>query len=314
MTTPVPDHRADATTDGGSTRISREEAVHDALRRFEEREKELGKEQIKQMRLWEGKAERQDKILLSLFLGLPLLLMLTIPLRPLFIADHPVALALITGSYAAIGAGAAFAGVGEGALWMVILAGVIGKIKLSWLFWWIGRRWGARFIRFAVPNERAQRFAARLQTMNPWVLRVLIPLGYFPGIPTMVVCVLAGTSGMRLRTYLFLDALGALLVTTLVAFVGFTSGQAGVDVVLLIDRYALWIMFALIFGMAMYPVYTSTREQKARKAETIRTAEADYDAETTRLAAEGEGTTAAPTTAKGTAAETNAPTGDDDVK
>lgn len=308
MTTPAPRHDADATTG----RPTREEAVQHALQRFEEQEKESAKEQVREMRLWEGKAERQDKILLSLFIGLPLLLMLTIPLRPLFLADHPVPLALITGSYAAIGAGAAFAGIGEGALWLVILAGVIGKIKLSWLFWWLGRRWGVRFIRLTVPSERAQRFADRLQEMNPWVLRLLIPLGYFPGIPTMIVCVLAGTSGMRLRTYLLLDALGALLVTSFVAFVGFTSGQAGVDIVLLIDKYALWIVLTLIFVMAMYPVYTSTRDQKARKAETIRAAEADYDAETARLEAEDQSTE--PTVTKTVSTGTIATTSDDDEK
>ncbi|WP_017606722.1 VTT domain-containing protein [Nocardiopsis alkaliphila] len=284
-----------------TTRSTREQAVQQALKRFEEREKELAQEQLRGMRLWEGKAERQDKVLLALFIGLPLIMMLTIPLRPLFIADHPVALAFATGSYAAIGAGAAFAAVGQGTLWLVILAGVVGKIKVSWLFWWLGRRWGVRFIRFTVPNERAQRFAARLQSMNPWVLRVLIPLGYLPGVPTMIVCVLAGTSGMRLRTYLFLDALGALMVTSIVAFIGFTSGQTGVDVVLLVDKYALWIMLALIFGMSTYPVYTSIRDQKARKAETIRAAEAEYDAQTTRPAAEG-------ATATSTEAKTDDPT------
>lgn len=310
MTTqPLPPHEDGSTTPPRSTR---EQAVQQALKRFEERERELAQAQLRGMRLWEGKAERQDKVLLSLFIGLPLIMMATIPLRPLFIADHPVALAFATGSYAAIGAGAAFAAVGQGSLWSVILAGVVGKIKISWLFWWLGRRWGVRFLRFAVPNERAQRFAARLQSMNPWVLRVLIPLGYLPGIPTMIICVLAGTSGMRLSTYLFLDALGALIVTSIVAFIGFTSGQAGVDIVLLIDRYALWIMLALIFGMAMYPAYTSMRDQKARKAETIRTAEAEYDAETARLAAQDATTT--PTDVKITDATTSAPTSQDSEK
>ncbi|MBR8740921.1 DedA family protein [Nocardiopsis sp. MG754419] len=324
MTTPVPQHDAEHPGPGDAPeprapRPTREEAVQRALERFEEREQELAKEQIRGMRLWEGKAERQDKVLLTLFIAIPALMTLTIPLRPLLLADHPVPLALITGSYAAIGAGGAFAGVGEGTLWAIILAGVIGKIKASWLFWWVGRRWGVRFIRFAVPSERAQRFATRLKGMNPWVLRVLIPLGYLPGVPTMVVCVLAGTSGMRLRTYLLLDALGALMVTASVAYIGFASGQGGVDVVLLVDRYALWIMLALIIGMAMYPVFTSVRDQRARKAEAIRAAEAEYDAAT----AEGPhtGTTGkTPAGAAGTApstggtASTPTTTGADDTE
>ncbi|MBR8742717.1 DedA family protein [Nocardiopsis sp. MG754419] len=237
------------------------------------------------MRLWDGKPRTQDKILLGLMIGLPLFLTLTIPLRPLLIADHPVLLAAITGSYAAIGAGGAFAGVGQGALWVVVLAGVIGKVKLNWFFWWIGRHWGFRIIRFLAPTDRAQRFAERLRAMNPWVLRVLVVFAYLPGVPSQIVCVLAGTSGMRLRTYVLMDVLGALMVTSTVAYIGHTSGRTGVDVVLLIDRYALWIMVALIMVMAMYPVFLTARDQRARKSAAVQEAGKAYDAETERLAA-----------------------------
>jgi membrane protein DedA with SNARE-associated domain len=281
MTTDATGHDAEDTP-----RPSREEAVERALEEWERREVELGKEQMRAMRLWDGKAQRQDKVLLTLIVLLPLLMVLTIPLRPLLIADHPVPLAFATGGYAAIGSGGAFAGIGQGSLWLVVLAGVVGKTKANWLFWWLGHRWGIRFVRFVAPSDRAQRFAERLRTMSPWVLRVLIPLSYVPGVPGGVVCVLAGTSGMRLRTYLVLDALGALAVTAAVACVGYTSGQAGVDVVMLIDRYALWIMLALILGLALYPAFVAVRDQRARRAEAVGRAEAEYDEETARLEAE----------------------------
>lgn len=276
--------------DSGTSRPTRDEAVKQALKHWEQREKELGKEQLKTMKLWDGKPQGQDKILLGLMIGLPLLLTLTIPLRPLLIADHPVLLALVTGSYAGIGAGGAFAGIGQGALWLVVVAGVIGKVKLNWFFWWLGHRWGDRFIGFIAPSDRAKRFAERLKTMNPWVLRVLVVFSYLPGVPSQIVCALAGTSGMRLRTYLLLDILGAFIVTSTVAYIGYSSGQAGVDIVLLIDRYALWIMVALILVMAMSPVFLSYRDQKARHAATVKEAGEAYDAETERLASEAAGT------------------------
>jgi membrane protein DedA with SNARE-associated domain len=269
----------------GTSRPTRDEAIGHALKEWEKGEKELAKEQMKALRLWEGKPKAQDKILLGLMIGLPLLLTLTIPLRPLLLADHPVLLAAITGSYAAIGAGGAFAGVGQGALWVIVLAGVLGKVKLNWFFWWLGHRWGDRIIRFMAPTDRAQRFADRLKAMNPWVLRVLVVFAYLPGVPSQLICVLAGTSGMRLRVYMLMDILGALMVTWTVAYVGYASGQTGVDVVLLIDRYALWIMVALIFVVAMYPVFLTSRDQKARRAAVVKEAGEAYDAETERLAA-----------------------------
>src|SRR5699024_8589351 len=81
------------------------------------------------------------RILLWMAICIPAFFLLTMPLRPLFIADHPIPLALVTGSYAAIGAGGALASVGQETFWVVLLAGVIGKIKIDWLFWWLGRRW-----------------------------------------------------------------------------------------------------------------------------------------------------------------------------
>ncbi|WP_017616331.1 DedA family protein [Nocardiopsis salina] len=238
---------------------------------------------MRNLKPWSGKAQRQDKILLWLAVGLPAFLLLTIPLRPLFIADHPVPLALVTGSYAAIGAGGALASIGQETLWVVVLAGVIGKIKIDWLFWWVGRRWGHGIVRFLVQGERARRFVDRMESMNPWVMRLVILFSYLPGVPGGIPHIMAGVSGMRLRTYLLLDALGALMVTAAVAWIGFSSGQTGVDLVLLVDRYATWIMVALIFAMAMVPGYMASRDSKKRRAAALAAAAEAYDAETERL-------------------------------
>lgn len=271
------------TTENTTPRPSRDEALRKAEEAWQEEENERAQAQMRDLKPWTGKAQRQDKILLWLALGIPAFFLLTMPLRPLFIADHPVPLALLTGSYAAIGAGSALASIGQETLWIVVLAGVVGKIKIDWLFWWLGRRWGRGIVRVLVPGERARRFADRLETMNPWVMRLVIPLSYLPGVPSAVTHVIAGVSGMRLGTYLLLDALGALVVTGTVAWIGFTSGQTGVDLVLLVDRYATWLMIALIFAMAMVPAYLSSRDSKRRKAAALAEAAEAYDAETARL-------------------------------
>lgn len=279
MTTESTDPRSSGTSPG---RPSREEALQAAEKAWNEEESRRAEAKLRDLKPWEGEAQRQDRVLLWTAICVPAFFLLTMPLRPLFIADHPVPLTLATGSYAAIGAGGALASVGQEAFWMVLLAGVIGKIKIDWLFWWLGRRWGHGIVRFLVQGERARRFADRLETMNPWVMRLVIPLSYLPGVPAGVTHVIAGVSGMRLRTYLFLDALGALMVTAVVAWIGFTSGQVGVDLVLLVDRYAMWIMIAVIFVFAMAPTYLSTRDSRKRREQALAEAAAAYDAETAR--------------------------------
>lgn len=283
--TDTPQGPGDEATAEASARPTRAEALKAAEQEWDREEAERGKAQWKGMKPWQGTMKRQDKVLLWLLIGVPAFFLLTMPLRPLFIADHPVPLAFVTGSHAAVGAASAFASIGQGSMWLVIVAGVVGKIKIDWLFWWVGRRWGRGIVDFMVPSERGRRFANKLETMNPWVMRLFIPLSYLPGVPGGIPHIIAGVSGMRLRTYLLLDAIGALMITAVVAYIGYNSGQTGVDLVLLVDKYATWAMLALIFGMAAIPVYTSVKDQRERRAEALKEVAEAYDAETARLAA-----------------------------
>ncbi len=283
--TDTPQGPGDEAANEASARPTREEAVKAAGEAWDREEGKRAKAEWQGMRPWPKVMTRQDKVLLWMLIGIPAFFMLTMPLRPLFIADHPVPLAFVTGSTAAVGAAAAFASLGEVSLWLVIVAGVVGKVKISWLLWWVGRRWGIGIVNFMVPSERGRRFARKLEGMNPWIMRLLIPLSYLPGVPTAIPHIIAGVSGMRLLTFVLLDALGALMITAVIAGIGYTSGQAGVDVVLLVDRYALWVMLALIVGMAVLPTIPAIREQRLNRARVLKEAGEAYDAETARLAA-----------------------------
>ncbi len=87
---------------------------------------------------WEHPMSRGDKVLVFSTLAVVLLMVASMPVRPFLLASHPVALSAVTGSLSAIGAGAAFARIGQGELWLVIAAGVFGMVKFDWLFW-LGR-------------------------------------------------------------------------------------------------------------------------------------------------------------------------------
>jgi membrane protein DedA with SNARE-associated domain len=189
-------------------------------------------------------------------------------LRPFLIASHPVLLEFLNGGLAEIGAAAAFARLGEVPLWLVLVAGTVGIMKLDWLTWWAGRRWGPGIVGFFTTRERADRLTERAQRINPWLLRLAVVAAPLPGIPGAVMTTLAGWTGMRLTTFLALDTLGALLTTGLVAGLGFALGQGAVDVVLLIDRYAGWVTLGVLAVAAAMPVLK--RMIRARTARSTR--------------------------------------------
>jgi membrane protein DedA with SNARE-associated domain len=243
----------------------------------EERRKQKEEEARAAMRAlkpWEGEATRQDKALLAAFIVIPAFFLALTPLKPLLIADHPVGLALVTGSNAAIGAASAFARIGELPLWLVLCVGVVGKIKIDWLFWWLGRRWGRGIVNLLTPSERARRFADKVRDANPWFVRTGLMLSYVPGVPSALFLVVAGWTGMRLRTFMLLDAIGALLITSVIAGAGYAAGQTGVDIVLTVDRYGLWFTIALIFAMAFAPVIRQRFRAKADERDRARSEDA----------------------------------------
>ncbi|SDD06769.1 DedA family protein [Auraticoccus monumenti] len=214
---------------------------------------------------WEGRATRGDKLLVGAVLGGLALMIATIPVRPFLLASHPVLLEFVTGSLSAVGAGAAFARIGEVPLWLVVVAGVVGTIKLDWLFWLAGRRWGGRIVSLFAPSEQARRLVTRLRGANPWVVRLATAAASLPGVPSALVFAVAGLHRMRLSTFLLFDALGASLMVGLVAGLGYGLGQHAVDVVLLVDEYALWVSLALIVGLAFWSARKSARAASAKQ-------------------------------------------------
>jgi membrane-associated protein len=215
-------------------------------RQYTPEEIEAAKQQWRDMRPWDSPMARADKVLISSTAAIIALMLLTLPIRPFLLATHPVALSAVTGSLSAVGAAAAFARVGGTDVWLVVVAGVFGMIKFDWLFWWAGRRWGAKGVRFFTPPGRAQRFVERVRSWPRWSTGLLVVAAALPGVPSVPLFLLAGLAGMRLAAFLVFDAIGSALVVGLVAGLGYRLGQTAVDVVLTIDRYALWVSIALI--------------------------------------------------------------------
>src|SRR5689334_21607798 len=203
---------------------------------------------------WQGPATRRDLALMGAILGVVGLGVVIRPLKPFLVAEHPMLLEIVSGDLLEIGAGAAFARVGEAPLWLVVVAGAVGMVKFDWLAWWAGRQWGAGIIRIFTVSERAQRYAARATEWNPWVIRLAVVIAVLPGIPTAVVYAVAGWARMRPATFLLLDLVGAASMTAVGAGLGYGLGQRAIDVVLMIDRYAAVVSLTTIAVALLIPV------------------------------------------------------------
>ena len=218
---------------------------------------------------WSNPMTRTDKALIACILGAFLLVAATIPVRPFLIAGHPVVLSAVTGGLPTIAAGAAFARIGEANLWLVVLAGIFGVVKFDWLFWLAGRTWGPKAVQFFTPGRYAQSFAKRLEKIPRWIVGFLVVIAFLPGIPKLLVHLFAGLSGMRLRTFLAFDVLGAALVTGIVVGVGHAMGQSAVDIVLAVDRYALWVTIAIL-AVGGYLAGSAASKRRAQAADDQR--------------------------------------------
>lgn len=184
--------------------------------------------------------------MIAILLGFMAVSLLTLPARPFLVAHHPIVLEFLAGSLTAVGTGAAYARIGQASLGLVIVAGAVGMVKLDWLFWLAGRRWGNRVLALVAPGPRAQKFVAKLQQRHPVLTGVAVAAAPLPGMPAAAIYCLAGLTRMRLLTFLTLNLLGSGLFVGLVAGLGYSLGQRGVDFILVVDKYAGWISIAII--------------------------------------------------------------------
>ncbi|WP_025777614.1 DedA family protein [Brevibacterium sp. VCM10] len=211
---------------------------------------------------WQGKAAGLDKLLLFIIIGVPLIYLGLMPLRPWMLVHAPVVQEFINGAKTSIVAAAAYARVGEIPLWLVVVAGFVGMAKLDWAFWLAGRRWGDGVLRLFAQNERQLKRINQLKKIPSWALFLMTLISRCPGIPGTLVYLVAGWTRMRLSLFLVADLLGCLIFTLIWTFLGYQLGEAAVDILKVIDKYALWLTLALIVGIFAFSFFKEYRKQK----------------------------------------------------
>lgn len=211
---------------------------------------------------WKGKAARLDKVLLFLIIGVPLVYLGLMPLRPWMLVNAPVLQEFINGAKTAVVAAGAYARVGEIPLWLVVVAGFIGMAKFDWAFWLAGRRWGDGVLRLFAQNERQLKRIESLKRIPNWALFLMTVVSRCPGVPGTLVYLVAGWTRMRLSLFLVADLLGCLLFTIIWTTLGYQLGETAVDVLKVVDKYAMWLTLAIIVGIFVITYIREYRKQK----------------------------------------------------
>ena len=202
---------------------------------------------------WGEDPERAD-IAIALLIGVCVAYSLALwPLVPALIGSHPLLLEIVSGSTLAEVSVGAHSRLGELPLWFAVLAGVPGSMMFDWVFWWAGRRWGDRALhlllgRDSSPRGLAKRDArsARLERMAERFGPVAVVLAYYLPLPSVLIYVAAGLSGMRLRTFLVLDVVGTLLWVGPIVGLGYAIGKPAVDVVHRVDHYSTLLTIGVV--------------------------------------------------------------------
>jgi membrane-associated protein len=200
---------------------------------------------------WEGKPRRVDIICWAAITLSGLYYLALLPFRASLVGTHPVILILLNGSTEAIVSAAAFARVGHGSLYLVLLAAVPGLMKFDLIYWWAGRLWGTRIIHlFAGGRERQRKrglkFVARVDRWGRWFTYPAVIISPFLPLPNAIIYAVAGWTGMNWATFLLLDAIGSLGWAGMLAGLGYALGQHAVSVAQTVSKYGLWVSIAIV--------------------------------------------------------------------
>ena len=203
-----------------------------------------------------------------------------LPLRPVLLGANPYLLAALGGSRTSAVTIGALAATGVGWWPLGLLLGTFGAVKFDPLYWWAGKLWGRGLIEMvAGRSPRAARNAARAERLASKYGAAAVLLTYVLPLPSAVVIATVGAAGMRLRTFLCIDVLGALTTRALYIYLGYRIGQPAVEVVEVIARYSLWISLALLAGIIVNALRQRSRRGRDDRARAPAQADADPEAD-----------------------------------
>jgi len=209
---------------------------------------------------WSGRPQRLDILCWAAIVLSGIYYWAMLPFRAELVGTHPVLGELLNGSTESIIAAAAFARVGHGTLVVVLLAAIPGLMKFDVIYWWAGRLWGERLILLlSGKRNRGVKYMNRVQRWGRKFTWPAVLVSQFLPLPTAIIYAVAGWAGMRLVTFLILDAIGSLAWAGTLAGLGWELGHHAVVVAQTISHYGLWVTIALVVVIVFFQVRSQRR-------------------------------------------------------
>lgn len=181
------------------------------------------------------------------------------PARPLLLGLAPATLAMVTGSRVALVALGVLAQ-STGEPWLIpLLVAILSIMKFHWVFWWAGALWGdAVLIRLAGDSKRARASIRRAEALVRRFKVLAVAIAYVPlPIPRDLIYAALGTSGVKLKPFLVVDVLAAVVSQSFFLAAGMLVGEAAMP---LMRAYATWAgVFALAVVLLMVWRWWRTR-------------------------------------------------------
>jgi membrane protein DedA with SNARE-associated domain/rhodanese-related sulfurtransferase len=139
---------------------------------------------------------------------------------------------------------------------LVLAAGVLGCMSGDFVWFQIGRHWGARVLRIVCSFSRNPRAASDRahEVFRRWGLRVLLVAKFIPGIDG-VTPPLAGAEGTVLASFLLYDACGALLWSSAYVALGFGFADRLSAAMAQLQRFGTAIVVVIVVPLALYVVW-----------------------------------------------------------
>ncbi len=201
---------------------------------------------------WKGKPRRVDIACWACFSLIGLYSIATLPLRPILLSLNTYALAAVSGSsIAMVDLGSSLRAGQSQWWWLGLIIAACSVMKFLWVFWWAGRLWGHGIIEVVAGRSRwaartahiAERLAERFGAP------ALFLVWFIPFVPGAIVDAFVGNAGMKLRTFLGINFVAALLNRSIYFYLGYRLGEPAKDLVDLISKYSYYISIALVIGI-----------------------------------------------------------------
>lgn len=184
-----------------------------------------------------------------------------LPARPLLLGLDPASLAMVTGSRVALVALGVLAD-STGEPWLIpLLVSIVSIMKFHWVYWWAGALWGdSILVRLAGDSKRAKASIRRAEAIVRRFRVLAVAIAYVPlPLPRDLIYAALGTAGVKLKPFLVVDILAAIVTQSFFLASGMVVGERAMP---LMRVYAQWAgVFAFIVIMLMLLRWWRTRSK-----------------------------------------------------